>query len=134
MAKKYDENLEYMTGYEKRVFQGYRKTAADLLKDERMVAGVLKNCLATQIESHLESGELIEVPILVELVSLKLSYWKKNPDKIDLKELSTVLGELKNETNLNLPQASAVFGGIAVDTKPSKKAVKRENANDSRSQ
>lgn len=135
MARIKDDSEQFMTGYEKRVFLGYRKTASDLLKDDRMVGSVLRQCLNTAVptEEHLESGEVVEVPIIVELVSLKLSYWKSNPDKIDLKELSTVLGELKNETNLNLPQASAVFGGIAVDRKP-RKAVKGKSEDDSRSQ
>lgn len=124
-----------MSGYEKRIFKGIDKTAADLIKDERMVASVLKKCLITEIETEevLESGEAVNVPIIYELVGKKLAYWKENPDKIDLKELSTVLGELKNETNLNLPKASSVFAGITIEDKPRRKA-KEGNANDSRPQ
>ena len=104
------------------------------MKDERMVASVLKKCLTTQVESEntLDSGETVEVPIIVELIAKKLAFLQKNPEKIDLKELSTVLGELKTETNLNLPKASAVFTGIVMDDKPKKKP-KEGKANDSRS-
>jgi len=134
MANNSNENYKLMSGYEKRIFKGYHKTAADLLKDDCMVASVLRKCLVTEIEveEKLESGEKVEVPIIYELVGKKLAYWKANPDKIDLKELSTVLGELKTVTNLNLPQASSIFAGITVDDKP-KKPAKRGKVNDSRS-
>lgn len=113
------ENTELMTGYEKRIYAGYKKSAADLLKDNKMVATALKNCLGTEVERKLASGEVVNLPLIYDLLIELLAYWKDHPEKIDLKVLSTVLGETKQEVDLSASlTATDIFKGVAVGAKP----------------
>lgn len=106
------DNTDFMNGYEKRIYKGYRKTQADLLKDNKMLSNVVKECMGIEVEKTLDDGTMVNVPVAVELVALKLSYLKEHPEKIDLKELSSVLGEQKVEANLNVKGAQELFGDI----------------------
>lgn len=105
-----------MTGYEKRIYNGWKKSAADLLKDNKMLSNALKTCLGAETERKLASGEVVNLPIVYDLLIELLAYWKEHPEKIDLKTLSTVLGETKQEVNLNARGANELFGDI-VNTK-----------------
>jgi len=108
-----------MTGYEKRIFHGWHKTAADAFKDGKMLELTLKKVLKHEIpvEMELETGEVVNLPIIDILVLKKLGYDLDHPEKIDLKVYSTVLGETKQELNLNTEKASDVFKGIYVKGK-----------------
>lgn len=113
------ERVELMTGYEKRIYAGWKKSAADLLKDNKMVATALKNCLGVEVERELSSGETINLPIVYDLLIELLAYWREHPEKIDLKVLSTVLGETKQEIDVNgTLQPTDIFKGISVGAKP----------------
>ena len=106
-----------MTGYEKRLYSGWRKSAADLLKDNKMIASVVKECLGVEVEKQLESGEVVNVPFAVDLVGTLFAYWKEHPEKIDLKVLSAVLGETKQEVAVETFSASEMFRGITAGAK-----------------
>ena len=101
-----------MTGYEKRLYSGLPKSAADLLKDNKMVANALKNCLGTDIEKELESGEVVNIPLVYDLLVSLLAYWKEHPEKIDLKTLSAVLGETRQEAEVTVKGADELFGDL----------------------
>lgn len=105
---------DYMTGYEKRLVFGKRKSAADLLKDDKMVASAVRDVLGTDVCRKLETGEVVDLPLVYDLLIDLFAYWKQNPSKIDLKVLSSVLGETKVEVSANEGTASDIFGGIAV--------------------
>ena len=114
------DKTDLMTGYEKRVFKGWKKTAADNLKDGKMLELTLKKVLQHEIptDMNLETGEVVNLPIIEILVLTKLGYDLDNPEKIDLKAYSAVLGETKQELNLgNKETASDVFKGIFVKGK-----------------
>lgn len=106
------DKTELMTGYEKRLYSGWEKTAADLLKDNHMVADTLKQCLGVEMTEVLESGEVKNVPYVVKLIGRLLAYWYEHPEKIDLKVLSTVLGETKQEINIETKTAAEMFRGV----------------------
>jgi len=108
------DQTDLMTGYELRLAKGKRKSAADLLKDEKMVATAVRDVLGVEVERRLESGEVVNIPLAYDLVIDYFGYLKKNPGKIDLKVLSAVLGETKVEVSTDKETASDVFGGIAV--------------------
>ena len=115
------ESTELMTGYEKRVYNGWKKTAADELKDKKMLELTLKKVLAHEVatEITLETGEVVNLPILDVLVLKKLGYDLEHPEKIDLKVYSAVLGETKQELNLGTNEtASELFKGVAAGAKP----------------
>lgn len=105
---------DLMTGYEKRLAKGVRKTAADLLKDEKMVATAVRDVLGVEVERRLPSGEAVNLPLAYDLVIDYIGYLKANPGKIDLKVLSGVLGETKVEVSTDRETASDIFAGIAV--------------------
>lgn len=107
-----------MTGYEQRVYAGWKKSAGDLLKDQKMVANALKNCLGVEIEKVLPSGEVINLPIVYDLIGDLIRYWKDHPEKIDLKVLSTVLGETKQEIAIESETATDIFKGVVAGAKP----------------
>ena len=107
------DNKELMTGYETRVYEGWRKSAADLLKDQKMLSNALRVSLGVETVRKLETGEVVNIPIVYDLLIELLAYWKEHPEKIDLKTLSTVLGETKQETNVNVKGANELFGDIA---------------------
>ena len=111
------EKTELMTGYEKRIFSGKYKTAADLLKDNQMVANTLKECLGVEVDVVLETGEHKNVPIIYQLVAKLLAHWCEHPEKIDLKVLSNVLGETKQEINIETKTAAEMFRGVTAGSR-----------------
>jgi hypothetical protein len=112
---------DFMTGYEARILKGKRKTSADLLKDEKMVATAVKDILGSEVTrvTNLETGEAVDLPLVYDLVIDLFKYWKENPSKIDLKVMSAVLGETKVEVAANDGTAGDFFAGIAI-RKPKK--------------
>ena len=106
-----------MTGYEKRLYSGWQKTAADLLKDNQMIASTVKECLGVEVETQLEQGEVKNVPFVVSLVGKLLAYWYDHPEKIDLKVLSNVLGETKQEIAVDTKTAAEMFRGVTAGSK-----------------
>ena len=105
-------NEELMTGYETRVFKGWKKTVADELKDSKMFEYTLKKAMGHEIEYKLPSGEEINIPIRDAIILAKLGFDLSHPEKIDLKVYSAVLGETKQELGLSDETASMVFKGI----------------------
>lgn len=108
------DKMSLLSGYEKRIYSGWKKSAADLLKDNKMVANALKNCLGSEVERHLESGEIVNLPVVYDLLIELLAYWKTHPEKIDLKVLSSVLGETKQEVVIETETATDIFKGVTV--------------------
>ena len=108
---------DIMTGYERRLANCKRHTAADLLKSDRMVATAMKDILGTEVVRKLESGEEVNLPFAYDILLDWFKYLKENPGKIDPKVLSSVLGELKLEVSGVSETASDVFGGIAIGEK-----------------
>jgi hypothetical protein len=105
---------DFLSGYETRIYRGYKKTAGDKLKDKKVVASTIQEALTTGVVVQTDDGEVLEVPLIVNLVALKLQYFREHPDKIDLKELSTILGEQKQEIVIDTQKASDIFKGVAV--------------------
>ena len=101
-----------MSGYDKRILSNREKTQADLLKDNKMLSNALKRALGVELTETLEDGTTANIPIVDSLVAKKVAFMMENPDKIDLKELSSVLGEQKLEANLNIQSAQDLFGDI----------------------
>ena len=101
-----------MTGYETRIFRGWQKTAADGLKDSKMLEATLKKFMGHEIEEKLETGEVINVPIKDLLIAKRIGYDLSHPEKIDLKLYSAVLGETKPGLEISEETASMVFKGI----------------------
>ena len=129
------ESTELMTGYEKRVYNGWKKTAADELKDKKMLELTLKKVLAHEVatEITLETGEVVNLPILDVLVLKKLGYDLEHPEKIDLKVYSAVLGETKQELNLGTNEsASELFKGVAAGAKPDGSSSRQPQSSDSK--
>ena len=111
------DNKDLMTGYERRLVEGWKKTAADLLKDQKMLSNALKVALGVETVKKLESGEEVNIPIVYDLLIDLLAYWKEHPEKIDLKVLSTVLGETKQEVSIDAKKgADELFGDIVNKT------------------
>ena len=107
----------FMSGYEKRLYSGYEKSQADLLKDSKMLQNTVKECLGVPVEIEDDDGTKVSVPVAVMLVGKKIKYMTEHPEKIDLKELSAVLGESKVEVDATLRGASELFGDIVVKEK-----------------
>lgn len=105
------DKLDVMSGYEKRIFKGIIKSPADLLKDNKMISNALKQCLSANTEMVLANGEIVNLPIAQDLIIELISYWKEHPEKIDLKVLSSVLGETRVEIDAG-ENASEVFKGF----------------------
>lgn len=104
-----------MTGYELRVYENLPKSEADVLKDNRMLASTLRNVLGSTFENQLDSGESINCSVATMMVIKKLAFLIKNPDKIDLKEISSVLGESKVEASVSSLPTDAFQGLVSVE-------------------
>jgi len=113
MGKKAD-NSYFTNGYETRVLKQLPKTQADRLQDNRMLASALKACLGAETEQILDDGTTINVSIAELLATKKIAYMIENPDKIDLKELSAVLGETKVEASVSTIPSDAFKGLVTV--------------------
>lgn len=114
MARK-NKNEEFMTGYEVRVFDGWKKTAADMLKDKKMLETTLKRALGHEVDMTLETGETVNVPVIDALVLTKIAFDLKHPANIDLKVYSAVLGETKQVLEVESTPASEMFKGITAN-------------------
>jgi hypothetical protein len=110
--KKWNSDTNLVNGYEKRILNGYEKTSADLLKDSKMLSNAVKKCLGVEVSETLEDGTVVNVPVVTMIAAKKLAYYMEHPEKADLKELSSVLGEQKVEANINLQGAEELFGDI----------------------
>ena len=109
------KNKELMTGYELRVYENLPKSEADVLKDNRMLASTLRNVLGSTFENQLDSGESINCSVATMMVIKKLAFLINNPDKIDLKEISSVLGESKVEASVSSLPTDAFQGLVSVE-------------------
>lgn len=109
------KNKELMTGYELRVYENLPKSEADVLKDNRMLASTLRNVLGSTFENQLDSGESINCSVATMMVIKKLAFLIKNPEKIDLKEISSVLGESKVEASVSSLPTDAFQGLVSVE-------------------
>lgn len=109
------KNKELMTGYELRVYENLPKSEADVLKDNRMLASTLRNVLGSTFENQLDSGESINCSVATMMIIKKLAFLIKNPDKIDLKEISSVLGESKVEASVSSLPSDAFQGLVSVE-------------------
>lgn len=109
-----DTSLLY-TGYSKRILKNRNKSDADLIKDDRMFRNTLKEVLGQPFSVDLGDGDVVDVPLVKVLVAKKVGYMLENPKDIDLKEISTVLGENKVEADITLRSAQDLFGDIVID-------------------
>jgi hypothetical protein len=103
-----------ISGYEKRVLTDLEKTKADELKDTRTLSNAVKKVLNLPIEERIDDDTIVNVPIVEILAAKKIAYYMEHTEKIDLKELSSVLGEQKMEVNANLKGADELFGDLVI--------------------
>ena len=103
---------DFMTGYEVRVYHGYKKTAADQLKDKQMFSEAVKNRLAMEESVKLPTGEEVNVSALELLVDAKLQDDLNNPERIDLVKWRKAAGEEVNQSEVALKGANELFGDI----------------------
>ena len=103
---------EMMTGYEVRMYRGYKKTAADQLKDKAMFSSAIKDRLAMEEEVKLPTGETVNVPAIALLVDAKLQDDLNNPERIDLVKWRKAAGEEVTQIDANLRGADELFGDI----------------------
>lgn len=106
---------ELMTGYEIRTYRGYKKTAADQLKDQQMFSAAVKQRLAmTEQVKSAETGEMINVTALELLVDAKFQADLDNPEGIDLVKWRKAAGEEVVQSEVKVNGASELFGDIAI--------------------
>lgn len=115
MSKKVNNSFLTTNGYETRIIKKLPKTQADRLKDNRMLASTLKRCLGVDVDYTLDDGTVINVSIGELLATKRVSYMIENPDKIDLKEISSVLGESKVEASVSSLPTDAFQGLVSVE-------------------
>lgn len=107
---------DLMTGYEIRTIKGYKKTAADQLKDGKMFQQAIKNRLAVEEEVRcLDTGEVINVPAIDLLVNAKFEADLANPENIDLVKWRKAAGEEVNQVEANVKGAKELFGDIVIN-------------------
>lgn len=108
---------DLMTGYEIREYRGYKKSAADELKDEQMFNKAVKKRLAMEEKVQLPTGELVNVSALDLLVDKKLQDDLNNPERIDLVKWRKAAGEDTTSAEVNVRGANELFGDIVIKTK-----------------
>ena len=101
-----------MTGYEVRTYRGYKKSAADQLKDKAMFSTAIRNRLAMEEKVQLPSGEVVNVPAVDLLVDAKLQDDLNNPERIDLVKWRKAAGEEANTVENAIKGAEELFGDI----------------------
>ena len=101
-----------MTGYEVRTYRGYKKSAADQLKDTAMFSLAVKNRLAMEEQVVLPTGEVVNVSALDLLVDAKLQDDLNNPERIDLVKWRKAAGEEVNQAEVTVRGADELFGDI----------------------
>ena len=121
MARK-AKRTDFMTPYERRLCSQIKKSDGDKLKDDKMLQTALKNVLNLENTIQLEDGTEVNVSTKDMLVIKRVAYDMANPQKIDLKMYSGVLGE--NELKLNATLSSQeLFGDIVIKPKEESEEV-----------
>ena len=103
-----------MTGYEIREYKGYKKSAADQIKDKKMFSTAIQNRLAMEQQVKLPTGEVINVSAAELLVDKKLEYDLDNPENIDLVKWRKAAGEEAVSAEETMKGAMELFGDIAL--------------------
>ena len=103
---------ELMTGYEVRTYRGYKKSAADQIKDKAMFSNAILQRLAMEEQVVLPTGEVVNVPAVALLVDAKLQDDLDNPERIDLVKWRKAAGEEANTVENALKGAEELFGDI----------------------
>ena len=101
-----------MTGYEIREYHGYKKSAADQIKDKQMFSTAIKNRLAMEQKVTLPTGEVVNVTAAELLVDAKLQDDLNNPERIDLVKWRKAAGEEAVTAEETMKGAMELFGDI----------------------
>lgn len=105
-------NTDFMTPYEQRLYLKCSKTKGDKAKDGKILKNAVSRVLGIETEQTLDDGSIVNLSIAERLAIKKLAYLDEHPEKIDLRELSAVLGEQKLEVETTI-SAGDMFKGIA---------------------
>ena len=102
---------EFMDGKNFRIDKGYKQTVGDKKTDKRVFANYMRLAMTTEspVVIDKETGETIYVPIGLQLIKEKIDYWRENPKDMDLKVISAVLGEGKQEVEATVTSADSLF-------------------------
>ena len=103
---------ELMTGYEVRQYHGYKKSAADQIKDKKMFSTAIQNRLAMEEKVALPTGEVVNVTAAELLVDAKLQDDLNNPERIDLVKWRKAAGEEAVTAEESMKGAMELFGDI----------------------
>jgi len=103
-----------LDGTSKRIISNKKQSQADLLKNSRMFQNKVKEYLSYEFETELDDGTKVDLPLVDLLVAKRIGYLIDNPKDIDMKEISTVLGENKVEQEITVRGADALFGDLVI--------------------
>lgn len=101
-----------MTGTEYRIYHGYKKTAADKLKNKKMFEEAVRNRLAMEERVTLPSGEVVTVSAAELLVDAKFQHDLVCTQDLDLNKWAKAAGEDVNKQEVTLRGADELFGDI----------------------
>ena len=103
-----------LTGYETRIVNHRKQSAADIMASRTMFRDVLKKCLGSEMEVVLADGSTGLVTVAEVMAAKRITYLLDNPDKIDFKEISAALGENKAVIEDQREDSKDIFRGITV--------------------
>ena len=104
---------DLMTGFEVRTHFGYKRTAADEIKNEQVLKKAVQARLNRDVEVvTLETGEIVSIPAVDLLVDAKLQHDLANPSQIDLTKWAKAAGEDTVTQEVKVSGAADLFGDI----------------------
>ena len=127
--------LSLASGTEARILQSISPSGGDVLKQGgAILADTLRIILGTETDVRLSSGEEVKAPLITQVLVKKIDYWLKNPENINLRELSYALGEQKQSMEgIDMQSAANLFRGIAVDVEVVERKPKEIGSKDGNS-
>lgn len=108
------DNQIVMSKSDMRIIRGMKPSKSDKIKNERMFTNTIKKYLGAEIEVELDDGSKETMGVVDLIVAKKIAYDLEHPDKINLKEYSSVMGEDTKNIDVNIKSAKELFGDIVI--------------------
>lgn len=109
------DNQIVMSKSDMRIIRGMKPSKSDKIKNERMFTNTIKKYLGAEIEVELDDGSKETMGVVDLIVAKKIAYDLDHPDKINLKDYSSVMGEDTKNIDVNIKSAKELFGDIVIN-------------------
>ena len=120
MGKKVKNQLEMLPQFEQNIYLGLKGIKVDEMKDSTIIKRSVTRCLGIRLPMELETGERVEVSVIDIITAETIKDAIKKPTTAKLKDLASIIGELKEKSDISINTPEKLFGDIVINDGSSK--------------